>query len=126
MAALPYWLDPDEDLTMPFVDTRPFSKQIATVRQALTLHMERLAEETVRARLIELGWRPPTTGAEHKPNADQTVAVATDVFWNEDMTTCPRGMKVQLLGEGGVAAYGTYHGDRFWVGWAPVPKRRKP
>ena len=38
----------------------------------------------------------------HKLNADQTVAVATDVFWNEDMTTCPRGAKVQLLGAGGV------------------------
>ena len=38
----------------------------------------------------------------HQLNADQTVAVATDVFWNEDMTTCPRGAKVQLLGAGGV------------------------
>lgn len=61
----------------------------------------------------------------HKLNADQTVAVATDVFWNEDMTTCPRGAKVQLLGAGGVAVYGDYHGDPFWVGWCPLPKRRK-
>lgn len=61
----------------------------------------------------------------HKLNADQTVAVATDVFWNEDMTTCPRGAKVQLLGAGGVAVYGDYHGDAFWVGWCPLPKRRK-
>ena len=62
----------------------------------------------------------------HRLNADQTVAVATDVFWNEDMTACPRGTKCQLLGEGGVAVYGTYHGDPFWVGWCPLPKRRKP
>ena len=61
----------------------------------------------------------------HKLNADQTVAVATDVFWNEDMTTCPRGTKCQLLGVGGVAHYGNYHGDPFWVAWAPLPKRRE-
>ena len=61
----------------------------------------------------------------HKLNADQTVAVATDVFWNEDMTTCPRGTKCQLLGVGGVAHYGNYHGDSFWQAWAPLPKRRR-
>lgn len=61
----------------------------------------------------------------HKLNADQTVAVATDVFWNEDMSACPRGAKVQLLGAGGVAVYGDYHGDPFWVGWCPLPKRRR-
>lgn len=68
---------------------------------------------------------PPTAGT-HKLNADQTVVVATDVFWNEDMTTCPHGTKCQLLGKGGVAVYGTYHGDPFWIGWCPLPKRRKP
>ena len=62
----------------------------------------------------------------HKLNADQTVAVSTDVYWNEDMTACPRGSKVQLLGSSGVAHYGNYHGDKFWVGWSPLPKRRKP
>ena len=61
----------------------------------------------------------------HKLNADQTVAVSTDVFWNEDMTTCPRGTKCQLLGAGGVAVYGDYHGDPFWQAWAPLPKRRE-
>lgn len=68
---------------------------------------------------------PPRPQA-HRLNADRTVAVATDVFWNEDMATCPRGAKVQLLGAGGVASYGVYNGrDPFWVGWAPVPKRRE-
>ena len=61
----------------------------------------------------------------HKLNADQTVVVATDVFWNEDMSQAPRGVKLQLLGAGGVAYYGTYNGDPFWVGWCPLPKRRK-
>lgn len=73
---------------------------------------------TTRAMTITL---PPG----HKLNADQTVAVATDVFWNEDMSACPRGAKVQLLGAGGVAVYGDYHGDPFWVGWCPLPKRRR-
>ena len=62
----------------------------------------------------------------HKLNADQTVTVATDVFWNEDMATAPRGTKCQLLGAGGVATYGVYNGDPFWQAWAPLPKRRKP
>ena len=74
--------------------------------------------------LLELGEQVRTAQA-HKLNADQTVAVATDVFWNEDTTTCPRGAKVQLLGAGGVAVYGDYHGDPFWQAWAPLPKRRK-
>lgn len=65
------------------------------------------------------------TPPNHKLNADQTVAVATDVFWNEDMAACPRGCKLQLLGAGGVAVYGDYHGDPFWQAWAPLPKRRK-
>lgn len=94
------------------------------------VRLNNLHDQVIQAKLIEMGWRPPESDvrirtSEHKLNADQTVAVATDVFWNEDMGACPRGCKVQLLGEGGVAAYGTYHGDKFWTAWAPVPKRRK-
>lgn len=75
------------------------------------------------------GWNSSETGipvSSHKLNADHTVAVATDVFWNEDMEQAPRGVKLQLLGAGGVAVYGPYHGDAFWQAWAPLPKRRKP
>ena len=60
---------------------------------------------------------------DFKLNRDQTVAVSTDVFWNEDMSACPR-VKVQLLGAGGLPEYRVYNGDPFWVGWYPVPKRR--
>lgn len=67
----------------------------------------------------------PPPAATHKLNADQTVAVATDVYFNPDMSAAPRGVKLQLIGEGGVAVYGTYNGDPFWQEWAPVPKRRK-
>lgn len=73
-------------------------------------------------------WRLSETGipaSGHKLNADQTVVVATDVFWNEDMATAPRGTKCQLLGAGGVATYGVYNGDPFWIGWCPLPKRRR-
>ena len=57
-------------------------------------------------------------------NSDGTVAVDPDYFWRP-MHTCLRGVKVQLLGDGGVAIYGTYDGkDLFWQGWAPLPKRR--
>ena len=70
--------------------------------------------------------RPAAADHGHKLNAVQTVAVATDVFWNEDMATAPRGTKCQLLGAGGVATYGVYNGDPFWIGWCPLPKRRKP
>ena len=93
--------------------------------------MEQVHEDAIRAKLIEMGWTPPPGSdigiptSAHKLNADQTVAVATDVFWNEDMTSCPRGCKLQLLGAGGVASYGSYHGDPFWIGWAPLPKRRR-
>lgn len=59
-------------------------------------------------------------------NAEKTVAVSNEVFWNEDMSICPRGVKVQLLGQGGVATYGTYDGkDQFWVKWQSVPRNRR-
>lgn len=60
-----------------------------------------------------------------KLNGDKSVAVATDYYWN-DMDTCPRGVRVQLLGAGGVAQYGIYDGKtKFWTHWAPLPKRKK-
>ena len=63
----------------------------------------------------------------HKLTADGSVVVATDYFWNDDMAECPRGAKVQLLGKGGVAAYGLLldNKENFWTHWAPLPKIRK-
>jgi len=53
------------------------------------------------------------------------VAVDHDYFW-QPIATCPHNMKVQLLGQGGVAVYGTYAGGTpFWTHWAPLPKLRK-
>lgn len=60
-----------------------------------------------------------------KLNGDKTVAVATDTYWIPIDKDTPRGVKLQLLGAGGVATYGVYNGDRFWTDWCPVPKRRE-
>ena len=59
----------------------------------------------------------------YKLNSTQDVAVSTEVRLSEDMTACPRGVKVQLMGQGGCLVYGNYYGDLFWVGWAPLPGR---
>lgn len=53
------------------------------------------------------------------------VAVDQNYFW-QPIETCPRGVKVQLLGQGGVAMYGTYNGrDTFYTAWAALPKVKK-
>ena len=60
-----------------------------------------------------------------KLNADQTVAVDKEYCW-QPMSTCPLAVKVQLLGQGGVATYSNYvRGDGFWHGWAPLPRKPK-
>lgn len=61
----------------------------------------------------------------HTINSNSTVAVAVDYFWQPIDTNTPRGVKLQLLGKGGVAVYGTWNGkDPFYTHWAPLPKRR--
>ena len=49
----------------------------------------------------------------HTLNSDKTVAVSTEVYWIPVNHNTPRGVKLQLLGKGGVATYGVYHGDKF-------------
>jgi len=60
----------------------------------------------------------------HTINATHTAAVATDYYWIPIDANTPRGVKLQLLGKGGVAQYSNYHGDRFWSHWEPLPKRK--
>lgn len=58
-------------------------------------------------------------------NSERNVAVDKAYYW-QPIATCPRGVKVQLLGAGGVAVYGQFNGkDDFWTHWAPLPVRRK-
>lgn len=47
-------------------------------------------------------------------NADRTVAVDREYYW-QPIGTCPRGVKVQLLGKGGVAVYGNYSANDFFL-----------
>lgn len=63
--------------------------------------------------------------ATHTINTDHTVAVSTEYYW-QPMRTCPLGVKLLLLGMGGVATVGQYNGkELFWQGWFPLPKTRK-
>lgn len=55
--------------------------------------------------------------------ADATVAVDSDYFW-QPLSTCPQGVKVQLLTKGGIATYGHYRAGEDWLlAWAPLPKK---
>lgn len=53
---------------------------------------------------------------------DRAVAVDGQYFWRPIDADTPRGVKLQLLGRGGVATYSQYDGkNTFWRGWAPLP-----
>lgn len=61
----------------------------------------------------------------YKVNQTHGVAVATDYYWTPIDQDTPRGVKLQLLGKGGVAHYGIWDGkNKFYTHWAPLPKRR--
>lgn len=55
-------------------------------------------------------------------NNDRTAAVSDVQSWLPIDSETPKGVKIQLLTSGGVATYGHYHGEKFWKGWAPLPK----
>lgn len=61
-----------------------------------------------------------------REDTTRTTIVDDDYHWRE-MDSVPLGKKVQLLNLGGVAVYGSVtsktRGD--WLGWAPLPTRRK-
>ena len=57
-------------------------------------------------------------------NTRDSVVVATDYYWMPINKDTPRGVKLQLLGIGGVAVYGEWDGkSRFWTHWAALPKK---
>lgn len=66
---------------------------------------------------------PPKVYETYRLNRDKSVAVATDYYTNPDMSQCPRGVKLILIGKGGVGTIAIYDGDPFWIEWAPMPKR---
>jgi hypothetical protein len=59
-----------------------------------------------------------------KINTTDRVAVDHDYYW-QPIETCPLGVKVQLLGKGGVAVYGQRDRSGWWTHWAPLPKLKK-
>ncbi len=61
----------------------------------------------------------------HQTSSDGAAAVDPHYYW-QSIETCPRGIKVQLLGKSGVALYSTYNPtDSFFTHWAPLPKLKK-
>jgi hypothetical protein len=56
--------------------------------------------------------------------SDGAAVVDTEYFWIPVDEHTPRGAKLQLLGQGGVAVYANYDGDKFWTHWCPLPKKR--
>ena len=60
----------------------------------------------------------------HTITSDKTVAVSVDHYWLRIDETTPRGVKILLLGIGGVASIGQWDGkNKFWRGWVPLPKK---
>lgn len=59
-------------------------------------------------------------------NSARNTAVSSEAQFLP-IETCPRAVKVILLGAGGVATIGQYSGprDTFWVGWSPLPRKPK-
>lgn len=65
---------------------------------------------------------------QYKLDSTETTAVAAEFYWIPIDNDTPRGVKVLLLGRGGVASLGHYHhkpGESiFFTHWAPLPRKR--
>jgi len=67
---------------------------------------------------------------ENKFRLDSTKAavVSNDYYWLPIDASTPTGVKILLLGRGGVASLGQYlhrPGEtQFWTHWAPLPRKR--
>ena len=54
-------------------------------------------------------------------NSSKSVAVSTTYKLSKNFDACPRGVKVLLLGGGGVLVIAQYDLNSFWSAWAPLP-----
>jgi hypothetical protein len=67
---------------------------------------------------------------ENKFRLDSTKAavVANDYYWIPINASTPTGVKILLLGRGGVASLGQYvhrpGQTQFWTHWAALPRKR--
>lgn len=58
-------------------------------------------------------------------SSDGAAAVDPDYYWRDINENTPRGVKLQLLTENGIALHGKWQpGDSDIVAWAPLPKRK--
>ena len=68
----------------------------------------------------------PNPRAGFQLNNERSVAVALDYYWMPVGPDTPRGVKLQLLGRGGVATHGLWDGrSTFWTHWTPLPRMPK-
>ena len=50
-------------------------------------------------------------------------AITDPELWFRTMDDCPKGPKVLLLNQAGIASTGSWDGkDKWWIGWFPLPK----
>ena len=56
-------------------------------------------------------------------NSGKNVAVSNTSKMSKKMSDCPSGVKVLLLGAGGVLVIANYDTDPFWVQWAALPAK---
>lgn len=58
-----------------------------------------------------------------RTDSTRAAVVDHDYHW-QPITSCPSGMRVQLLSRSGIATVGrfTTNKDGWWIGWAPLPK----
>jgi len=65
---------------------------------------------------------------QYKVDSTRAAIVADDYYWIPIDTNTPTGVKILLLGRGGVASLGQYvhrPGEtQFWTHWAPLPKKK--
>jgi hypothetical protein len=64
---------------------------------------------------------------KYKLDSTRTTVVAQDYYWIPIDQDTPTGVKILLLGRGGVASLGHYEhmpGTQFWEFWAPLPRKR--
>ena len=66
---------------------------------------------------------------QYRLDSTKAAVVASEFYWLPIDQATPTGVKILLLGRGGVASLGHYQhkpGEtQFWDFWAPLPRKRK-
>jgi hypothetical protein len=63
-----------------------------------------------------------------KLDSTRTAMVSHEYYWIPVDPSTPTGVKILMLGRGGVASLGQYrhrpNETQFWTHWAPLPRKR--